>query len=108
MTNVKIFKSAWGYDQTNIDFYVVVKETAKTVTLVEIGKEYNQVNYTTTEVKPDMVEAKKVIEAYNKDKKSVDAFRKTLKTCFATPTVKIDSIRYASEFTQDNATETIR
>ena len=33
-----IFVSSWGYDQTNIDFYEVVKATKATVTVRAIGK----------------------------------------------------------------------
>ena len=32
-----ILYSSWGYDQTNIDFYQVVKVTAKTITVKEIN-----------------------------------------------------------------------
>lgn len=32
-----ILYSSWGYDQTNIDFYQVVKVTAKTITVKEIS-----------------------------------------------------------------------
>ena len=31
-----ILVSSWGYDQTNIDFYEVVKVTEKTATLIEL------------------------------------------------------------------------
>lgn len=34
-----ILYSAWGYDQTNVDFYEVVKATAKTVTLRQVKAE---------------------------------------------------------------------
>jgi hypothetical protein len=33
-----IMSSSWGYDQTNIDFYEIVKITDKTIWLIEIGK----------------------------------------------------------------------
>lgn len=33
-----IFVSSWGYDQTNVDFYKVVKVTAKTVMLIPIER----------------------------------------------------------------------
>lgn len=33
-----IFVSSWGYDQTNVDFYEVVKVAAKTVTLIPIER----------------------------------------------------------------------
>lgn len=31
-----VFYSSWGYDQTNVDFYEVVRKTAKTVYVREI------------------------------------------------------------------------
>ena len=39
-----IFRSRWGYDQTNIDFYVITKVTAKSVSARPIGatKTYNK------------------------------------------------------------------
>jgi len=37
MLNVNdVLVSMWGYEQTNVDFYQVVKATAKTVTIREI------------------------------------------------------------------------
>ena len=33
-----IFYSSWGYDQTNVDFYQVVKTTPKTIALKKIDK----------------------------------------------------------------------
>lgn len=35
-----ILECSWGYEQTRVDFYQVVKLTAKTVTLREIRKQY--------------------------------------------------------------------
>ena len=32
-----IFSSSWGYEQTNVTFYRVVKATAKMVTVQEVG-----------------------------------------------------------------------
>lgn len=37
-TDGDIFVCSWGYDQTNIDFYQVVKTTKRTVTVRKIGK----------------------------------------------------------------------
>lgn len=34
-----IFVSSWGYEQTNVDFFEVVKVTPKGVGIVEIGKQ---------------------------------------------------------------------
>ena len=31
-----IFKSSWGYEQTNVDFFVVVSITKKTITLQKV------------------------------------------------------------------------
>ena len=32
-----VLYSSWGYDQTNIDFYVVLKVTASTITIRELA-----------------------------------------------------------------------
>lgn len=34
----KVIEYSWGYDQTNIQYYLIIKRTKTTVTLVEIGK----------------------------------------------------------------------
>jgi hypothetical protein len=34
-----VFKSSWGYDQTNINYYQAIKVTAKTVTVREIAQD---------------------------------------------------------------------
>lgn len=34
-----VFRSSWGYDQTNINYYQAIKATAKTVTVREIAQE---------------------------------------------------------------------
>jgi hypothetical protein len=36
----EILYSSWGYDQTNINFYQIVKKTKSMITIEEIGKEY--------------------------------------------------------------------
>lgn len=38
------FVSQWGWEQTNVTFYKVIKKTAKTVTVIEVGskREYTQ------------------------------------------------------------------
>lgn len=44
-----IFVCSWGYDQTNIDFYQVIKRTAKTVSVRKIREKhepaYSMANY---------------------------------------------------------------
>lgn len=37
-----ILYSAWGYEQTNVNYYIVVKATEKTVLLQEIGSDYSR------------------------------------------------------------------
>jgi hypothetical protein len=39
-----IFYNSWGYDQTNIDFYQVIKTTAKTITLRKIKSKSDDYN----------------------------------------------------------------
>lgn len=49
-----IFRSSWGYEQTNIDHFVVVKLTEKTVWLQPIGnKVVEECGWASAYVKPD-------------------------------------------------------
>ena len=49
----EILYSSWGYDQTNIDFYQIVKKTKSMITIQGIGKEYLDTKYESEElVKP--------------------------------------------------------
>ena len=34
-----VFRSSWGYDQTNINYYQAIKVTTKTVTVREVAQE---------------------------------------------------------------------
>jgi|TARA_R110002020_G_scaffold417866_1_gene627120 hypothetical protein len=48
-----VLVSSWGYDQTNIDFYQIVKKTKSMVTIQKIGKEYLDTKFASEElVKP--------------------------------------------------------
>lgn len=40
----QFYCSQWGYDQTNVTFYKVIKRTAKTVTVIEVNskREYTR------------------------------------------------------------------
>lgn len=38
-----ILYSSWGYDQTNIDFYQVVRTTAKSVWVKKLAKNHEQI-----------------------------------------------------------------
>ena len=44
-----ILCSAWGYDQTNIDFYQVIDRSAKMITIQKIAKKYLETNYPSEE-----------------------------------------------------------
>ena len=60
-----IFYNSWGYEQTNIDFYQVVKATKKTITLTgikETAKEYNMqgMNGTVVPLKDNFVNDKEI------------------------------------------------
>lgn len=67
----KYLDSTWGWEQTNVDFYVIVKETAKTLWYVPVDKcsKPNRYGY---DVAPDMEQGQKIIDAYQADPKSVD------------------------------------
>lgn len=48
-----VFVSSWGYDQTNVDFYLVVGKTAARVQVVEIGKIRDEGTSGSDHVRPD-------------------------------------------------------
>jgi len=49
-----IFRASWGYDQTNVDYYKVVRKTAKMVELVEIGSKMGEAtSWASAHVSPD-------------------------------------------------------
>lgn len=47
-----IFYSTWGYEQTNVDFYQVVKKTAKTIVLRAIRQESTPTGWAQEDVTP--------------------------------------------------------
>jgi hypothetical protein len=54
-----IFCSTWGYEQTNVDFFIVVKLTDKTVWLHPIGSQtVENCGWESNYVKPDPVHLK--------------------------------------------------
>lgn len=96
MTNAKTIKSApeffvsqWGYEQTNVDFYKVLKRTAKTVTLIRVNSRRKYLDWTNYLSVP--------VDAIAK---GAEAFRRTIrkgyKDCEA---VSINS--YASAYAWD-------
>ena len=48
----EILSSSWGYEQTNWDFYQIVKVSNKSIWLREIESESKPCNYRSYEVKP--------------------------------------------------------
>lgn len=98
-----IFVSSWGYDQTNIDFYKVIKMTDKTVWLQEVEKEYlKQTGWAHYEVKATNIPKiyTKFIynnEGYKVGEKEVEApiIRKKLGESYGKVYVRISSFEYA-------------
>lgn len=72
-----ILVSSWGYEQTNVDFYEVVKVTAKTVTLVPIERKVQLKGFMRYEAMP--------IPGSGKGK----AFRRRIIDCFDVPACRI-------------------
>ena len=67
----KYLDSVWGFEQTSVDFYVIVKETAKTLWYVPIDK-CSRPNGYGYDVIPDMEQAQRIVKDYQADPKSVD------------------------------------
>ena len=67
----KYLDSTWGWEQTNVDFYVIVKETAKTLWYVPVDtcSKANGYGYDTV---PDINQGQKIVDDYQNDPKSVD------------------------------------
>jgi hypothetical protein len=78
-----ILVSSWGYEQTNVDFYEVVKVTAKTVTLVPIERKVQLKGFMRYEAMP--------IPGSGKGK----AFRRRIIDCFDVPACRITSYAIA-------------
>ena len=78
-----ILVSSWGYEQTNVDFYEVVKVTAKTVTLIPIERKVQLKGFMRYEATP--------IPGSGKGK----AFRRRIIDCFDVPACRITSYAIA-------------
>ena len=78
-----ILVSSWGYEQTNVDFYEVVKVTAKTVTLIPIERKVQLKGFMRYEATP--------IPGSGKGK----AFRRRIIDCFDVPACGITSYAIA-------------
>ncbi|WP_370791031.1 hypothetical protein [Bilophila wadsworthia] len=78
-----ILVSSWGYEQTNVDFYEVVKVTAKTVTLIPIERKVQLKGFMRYEATP--------VPGSGKGK----AFRRRIIDCFDVPACRITSYAIA-------------
>lgn len=47
-----VFSSCWGYEQTNVEFYEVVKKSGQYVTVREIASDYEETGYMSGTVTP--------------------------------------------------------
>lgn len=70
----KILDSEWGYNRTVVDYYVIVRETEKTLWFVKIAKKSVDVGYGWNVV-PNMEDAKHIVKKYNKNSKSLNVIR---------------------------------
>lgn len=104
----KILISQWGYEQTNIDFYVVIRETKSNVWIVPISfGSHKSVGHDEYHVTANENEAQRVVEQYQKDPKSVqgvEMHRKLKK--FDELTCWINSFAVASEYHGEDVLQT--
>lgn len=78
-----IFVSKWGYDQTNVTFYMVQKVTAKTVTVIQVGNRNVDHNLQGYKAMPDTT------RTFGKPK------RKTVKLWSGIPVINMESYETA-------------
>lgn len=78
-----ILVSSWGYEQTNIDFYEVVKATEKTATLVELKSRREMDGYMRYHAMPILG------SAHGKP------FRRRILDCGEVPACRISSYEFA-------------
>lgn len=69
-----VLVSSWGYDQTNVDFYVVIDATSKTVTVQELRSE--------------VIDGERVVPVPGSENGPV--MRRRIIRCSDRPSVKID------------------
>lgn len=83
----KYLDSVWGYDQTNVDFYVIVKETTKTLWYVPVNTRSTMQdhNYLTL---PDTNQGQKLVQQYQADPKSINNVKSSRKS-YLTGTVSV-------------------
>lgn len=85
-----VLYSSWGYEQTNINFYQVVKATDKTVWVREISKQIEEeYNTYSNVVKP------------NTDDFISEVFRRKIQHYMSNPSIEINSFANASKITKE-------
>jgi len=84
-----ILSCSWGYEQTNVDFYIVLAATPKTITLQEIGSTEKATGSMTAKVMPD------------KTKRKGKPFRRTVITKWGGEFVKIKSYSRATKWSDE-------
>lgn len=89
-----IFVSSWGYDQTNVDFYRVVRSTAASVWLQKVGQRVvEQTGYMSETVVP-------TDHAYG------EVFRRKVQTFMGKAYASINDYAGASEWNGNPITQT--
>lgn len=77
-----VLNTSWGYDQTNVEFYLVTEVKGVTVTLQEVAQTYVKEGHMSGEVIP-VLESK--IVAPFKKRISAGGYVKTDRSCYASP-----------------------
>lgn len=83
----EILSSSWGYEQTNWDFYQIVKVSDKSIWIQEIELESKSCNYMSYEVRP----------IKDKFKKESKVIRKTIKDY-----IKLNDFQYLDHYNNGN------
>ena len=83
----EILSTCWGYEQTNCDFFQIVKMTDKSIWIQEIESESKPCNYMSYEVKP-------VKDKFKEDSKVI---RKTIKNY-----MKLNDFQFLDHYNNGN------
>ena len=83
----EILSTCWGYEQTNCDFFQIVKMTDKSIWIQEIETESKPCNYMSYEVKP-------VKDKFKEDSKVI---RKTIKNY-----MKLNDFQFLDHYNNGN------
>ena len=58
--------NSWGYEQTNVDFYLVAKRSAKFVTLVPLKAKRTETGFMSGNTEPEMENGQPVVDQRKK------------------------------------------